>query len=244
MDYSSPPLDLNYTSNSSIVTNEVFENSVFKLSNIFLDSLFSGPILPEDVIDDIINDPDSIVDTIIDSDDLAGTLLEWTKGSRNFFAALVVGLLFFILMPLIGLIFCCARCCCKCGKGRKNSTGDSFVTAVEVVIMAILVLLATLSMAWLFSANNFTDQGLNNLPDNIHTVVTDSDLFISNTVMELEHVSGNNYNEFTSYVKADIDKVKDMVQSTMDEALITLSISNLTDMAGFFNRTLSDFQTQ
>ena len=145
-------------------------------------------------------------------------------------------------MPLIGVIFCCARCCCKCGKGKKNSPGDAFVTAVEVIIMAILVLLATLSMAWLFSANNFTNQGLNNLPDNIHTVVSDADLFIDNTVMELEHVSDKNYNEFAMNVKGNIDQVKTMFQETMDEAIITLSISNLTGLADFFNKTLVEFE--
>ena len=58
--YTYPPIEENYQSNNSIVVNDALENSVIKLSRVFLDSLFSNNVLPQDIIDGLIEDPDSI----------------------------------------------------------------------------------------------------------------------------------------------------------------------------------------
>ena len=58
--YTYPPIEDNYQSNNSIVVNDALENSVIKLSRVFLDSLFSNNVLPEDIINGLIEDPDSI----------------------------------------------------------------------------------------------------------------------------------------------------------------------------------------
>ena len=42
MDFTPPKLKMSYGSNSLMYTNFVMENTVFKLSRIFLDSLFTG----------------------------------------------------------------------------------------------------------------------------------------------------------------------------------------------------------
>ena len=80
--------------------------------------------MPDEIIDELIEDPDSIEDTIINAD--AQQWLDWTKGSRSFFISLVIGLIFTCLMTIIGLFWCFARCCCGCGKGRKKQRGDAF----------------------------------------------------------------------------------------------------------------------
>uniref|UniRef100_K1PJ91 Prominin-1 n=1 Tax=Magallana gigas TaxID=29159 RepID=K1PJ91_MAGGI len=44
----------------------------------------------------------------------------------GFAACIIVGLLFAIFMPIIGLFFCCCYCCCKrCGKAREKSDPKS-----------------------------------------------------------------------------------------------------------------------
>ena len=112
-----------YQSNNSIVTNNALENSVIKLSRVFLDSLFTGQVLPDEIIDQLIDDPENIDEIIISAD--ADQWLEWTKGSRHFFIALVIGLIFTALMSIIGIFWCIGRCCCGCGKGRKKAAGDA-----------------------------------------------------------------------------------------------------------------------
>ena len=113
-----------YQSNNSIVTNDALENSVIKLSRVFLDSLFTGQVLPQEIIDQIIDNPEDIDSIIIE--DGREKWLEWTQNSRPFFIALVIGLIFTVTMTLIGIFWCMGRCCCGCGKGRKKKAGDAW----------------------------------------------------------------------------------------------------------------------
>lgn len=124
--YTNPPIDDNYLSNATIETNEALENSVIKLSRVFLDSLFSDHVLPQEIIDQLVDDPEHIDDIFIDNENLAQDLMDWSEGSRSFFIALIIGLIFTCFMTIIGIIWCISRCCCGCGKGKKNSAGDAF----------------------------------------------------------------------------------------------------------------------
>ena len=64
MAYTPPTLNQSYTSNSSIYQNAALENSVFKLSHIFLDYLFPNNVLPQDLFDQLIDNPDDIEDIL------------------------------------------------------------------------------------------------------------------------------------------------------------------------------------
>ena len=71
MSYTPPPLDLSYEANGTIYSNSELENTVFKFSNIFLDHLIPGNLLPQDILERIIEDPDSIEDIFL------GKFLSW-----------------------------------------------------------------------------------------------------------------------------------------------------------------------
>ena len=58
--------------------------------------------MPQSIIDGLIEDPDSEWETITHAD--VNQWIEWTKGSRSFFIALVVGLIFTCLMTIIGRV--------------------------------------------------------------------------------------------------------------------------------------------
>ena len=62
--YSPPTLNQSYTSNASIYQNAALENSVFKLSHIFLDYLFPNNLLPGDLLEKLIDNPDDITDIL------------------------------------------------------------------------------------------------------------------------------------------------------------------------------------
>ena len=66
--------------------------------------------------------------------------------------------------------------------------------------MAVLIVLSALSMAWFFSANTVALDGLNGLPDNVKTIVNDSQLFIGSVLLPCQ-ILNVNYN-----VKCSSDK--------------------------------------
>ncbi|VDP32784.1 unnamed protein product [Schistosoma margrebowiei] len=59
---------------------------------------------------------------------------------------LVVGLLFAIFMPLVGIVFFCARCCGKCG-GRVQFVDSKHDPCKRVVYTVCLVLIVTFQLA-------------------------------------------------------------------------------------------------
>ena len=65
MEYTPPNLNLSYASNESIYTNHVMNETVFKLSRIFLDSLFPNNLIPDEIMDQLIGDPSSAEDIFI-----------------------------------------------------------------------------------------------------------------------------------------------------------------------------------
>ena len=70
------------------------------LTNVELTQLLT--LLTKSIIDGLIEDPDSAWETITNAD--VNQWIDWTKGSRSFFIALVVGLIFTCLMTIIGRV--------------------------------------------------------------------------------------------------------------------------------------------
>ena len=105
--------------------------------------------------------------------------------------------------------------------------------------MLVMIILATLSMAWYFSANNFTLSGLDNLPDNVDTVLGDFDLFLGNTAEEVEHLDSTNIGELRKYINDDIDNITDKI----GDIAADLELQELVDIVGFFGKTAEAFVT-
>ena len=85
-------------------------------------------------------------------DDARETITEILDGSARFFGTLIVGMIFTALLTIIGLIWCCARCC-GCGKGKRSTSFDSCKMSIYGLSMFVFVVLGGLTMAWLFAAN-------------------------------------------------------------------------------------------
>ena len=105
-----------------------------------------------------------------------------------------------------------------------------YKSAVEVIIMALLIVLSTLSMAWFFSANSAALDGLNRLPDNVRVIVNDTQLFIDNTENQLRYVTNNNLNEFMKNIDNDINDVSDNLTGTIDGAIEDIHFYQMVNM--------------
>ena len=119
MEYIPPEIDSNYGSNNSIFTSPGMEDSVFKLSRIFLDHLFNGNLLPNNTIDQLIEDPDSAQE-IFFGENFQETWIEMAKGSSVFFGTLVIGLFFTVTMTLVWFMF---LTCCTTGLFNRVMNG-------------------------------------------------------------------------------------------------------------------------
>ena len=180
----------------------------------------------------------------IGGDDAYDVWEEVAKDSVRFFSTLVIGLMFVALMWIIGFIWCCTRCCCGCGSGKKASSGDGFTMVIEAILLVILLVFGTLSMAWFFSANNFMFAGVEDLPNNLENVAFDLDLFLNNTAEELEHVAKVNFNEFKDQVKQDIDEAKDGFEQMVTDVTEKIEFQEMLNIAQFLNGTAYEYKEE
>ncbi|XP_077205586.1 prominin-1-A-like isoform X2 [Paroedura picta] len=112
--------------------------------------------------------------TTFQSPDFYKEVLTYQAG---FLVCIVIGVLFIILMPLVGLCFCCCRCCGNCGgrmyQKQKQHTGCRRRTFFASVLVVTIILLAGDICAYV--SNNRLSQNVdksfrafNSTMDNLH----------------------------------------------------------------------------
>ena len=107
--------------------------------------------------------------------------------------------------------------------------------------MAILIVLSALSMAWFFSANTVALDGLNGLPDNVKTIVNDTQLFIDTTKSELIYVTDTNFEEFTDNIDTNIDEISTNLTDTITHVIDEIHFQKLLDISSHITDLAIDF---
>ena len=115
---------------------------------------------------------------------------------------------------------------------------------IESILLAILLVCGTLSMAWFFSANNFMFAGVEDLPNNLKDVAIDLDLFLNNTATELEHVAKDNYDEFRTQVEKDIEKAKGGFEQMVNQVTDIIQFQEMVNIAEFLNGTAHEYKKE
>ena len=112
---------------------------------------------------------------------------------------------------------------------------------IEAILLVILLVFGTLSMAWFFSANNFMFAGVEDLPNNLENVAFDIDLFLNNTAEELDHVAKVNFKEFKDQVNLDIEEAKDEFEKMVNKVTEAIEFQEMVDIADFLDESAHAF---
>ena len=82
--YTSPDegLNANYSAPHQMVTIDSMDG-LYGLTRAFLDSVFSVNVLPQSIVDDLLNDPANI-GNVINTGDLASNAMQWIGGEAAF----------------------------------------------------------------------------------------------------------------------------------------------------------------
>lgn len=99
-----------------------------------------------------------------------------------------IGVLFIILMPIVGLCFCCCRCCGKCGgdMSQKDSPNNNCKRAVFAVILLMITLLMFAGVLLTFVCNDRMSDTVDGMVDTSNGIVKEAVDFINRTVGEVE----------------------------------------------------------
>ncbi|XP_064630373.1 prominin-1-like isoform X2 [Lineus longissimus] len=120
-----------------------------------------------------------------------------------------IGILFVIIMPIVGCCFCCCRLCGNCG-GKKIHKPENISNCHRIAFTVLGFVMATFIMipaACSLVANNQTTKTLNNVGTVAVNNINDLETFLGNVILEVNHASLTNYNFTASVLKRDLDNI-------------------------------------
>ncbi|KAG8282997.1 glomerular parietal epithelial cell differentiation [Homalodisca vitripennis] len=128
---------------------------------------------------------------------------EWHTLVRHYgLMALVVlvGLVFLVTIPLIGLFFCCCRCAGRCGARSQpfEKRYDPCRRHTHGFFLSCVTILIAFGVVCAFVTNEYLETGTRALPDDVHVSLSDTDLYLENTKKEVNNLLITNYGELES----------------------------------------------
>uniref|UniRef100_T1HML5 Uncharacterized protein n=1 Tax=Rhodnius prolixus TaxID=13249 RepID=T1HML5_RHOPR len=182
--YSNPNVSNNYQSSTKI--NARGMGHLYFITKKFMDFILEGQAFPEGFI----TVKNSMV---VISDDYYSLVMHY----GYLVLVMLCGLLLGVIVPFIGLIFCCCRCTGKCG-ARTQPFDKRYDTCRRHFLAFILSSLTVVIMFGVVCAivtNEYMEEGAQNIPKTVRISVRDTKLYINNTRKEVNTLLVTNFGE-------------------------------------------------
>ncbi|NWX14073.1 PRM1A protein, partial [Aegotheles bennettii] len=178
----------------------------------------------------------------------------------GFIVSAALGLLFILLLPLVGLCFCMCRCCDNCGgemhqRQKKNADCQRSCFATFLFV-ASLIIRQVVGVLCAYAANQHLTNQVRGAKKLVNSNFKDLKIFLNNTPAQIDYLVSQ-YNTTKDKALSDLNSkyfdLKGVTIRETKEALENVSISvevlqegterlhaNLTDAKMHLNNTLSD----
>ncbi|PFX20240.1 Prominin-1-A [Stylophora pistillata] len=139
-----------------------------------------------------------------------------------------IGILFCVLMPIVGFCFCCCRCCGKCGgeMSQKERSNNGCKRAVFAVILTVITLLMFTGVLLTFVCNDRMSETVNEMQTNSDAIIDEAVKFINRTVGEVDKLLGVDFGFVINQLTTDItdEKLQSVVGDPLLKELDTVSL--------------------
>ncbi|XP_041065009.1 prominin-2-like isoform X2 [Carcharodon carcharias] len=145
--------------------------------------------------------------------------LKVVRYEAGYLVSFIIGVLFFILMPLVGLFFCCCRCCNKCGgqlKERTEKTDCQRNTLALFLLVTTLIILAGVACA--FTANQKVTDAMNSSESGINTLIANVISYADNIVKAVPKIA-EQFSVPKERTLAELDRINRTLGLTIKDAL-------------------------
>ncbi|XP_049853354.1 prominin-like protein isoform X7 [Schistocerca gregaria] len=143
-------------------------------------------------------------------------------------AVVSVGLLFALVMPLAGLILCCCRCCRSSRRPRTEKHRDGCRRLLYGTLLAAVATIILFGVVCAFVTNAYMENGIKALPRKLNTALDDSQLYFTNTKLEVSTLLVTNYEELQETVSKALSSCGKLLASELAEESQAVVLSNLT----------------
>ncbi|XP_078499738.1 prominin-1-A-like [Lissotriton helveticus] len=108
----------------------------------------------------------------------------------GYLACVIIGILFIILLPLVGFFFCCCRCCGKCGgqmyqKQTKNMKCKRNYHYTAVFVVTTIILAGNICM---FISNGNMGNAVNKTYYSFNDTVNNVNIFLTSVQKEIDYI--------------------------------------------------------
>lgn len=212
---------------------------LYYLTNLIINTIQEDQAFPEGLIS-VSEDGRSI--------QVADARKEWKTLLTHYGPVLGVilgALVFIIVMPIAGLLFCCCRCAGKCGSRSQpfEKRYDPCRRHSYGILLAGITVLISFGVVCAFVTNEFFQDGLKNLPRNVRTSLDDVDLYINNTKLEINNLLIVNFNELdhtlNNILQASGQIVKDKL-GKVSKASVLVNLTNIVSGLGIIKNDLRE----
>ncbi|XP_073996108.1 prominin-like protein isoform X2 [Rhodnius prolixus] len=215
--YSNPNVSNNYQSSTKI--NARGMGHLYFITKKFMDFILEGQAFPEGFI----TVKNSMV---VISDDYYSLVMHY----GYLVLVMLCGLLLGVIVPFIGLIFCCCRCTGKCG-ARTQPFDKRYDTCRRHFLAFILSSLTVVIMFGVVCAivtNEYMEEGAQNIPKTVRISVRDTKLYINNTRKEVNTLLVTNFGELDIVLNGLLRRSGEIVKDKLGEISKAAVLSNLT----------------
>ncbi|XP_061084205.1 prominin-2 [Conger conger] len=215
----------------------------------YLNTVQPNPF-PKELLLELINDAGTatIQDTV-------NKVLRYEVG---FLVCAAIGVLYIVLMPLVGFFFACCRCCGNCGghmyQEQTKSTGCQrrglywALLCITIITLAGNVCMFRSNQSLAFSVQNSLTQSdgtLDNLQTYLAAVPQDVGMVVNESVLAVDEV-GSRVNDFGRLVGEDLQKD---LGSTLNPALDTVrnisqAVNSTIQLLGQLNATQEELRPE
>ena len=225
--------------NDSYLAGNVSASNLYQADSVadwLLEAALRPDFFPQTVVDSIdINDPEQFVNAVTDN------WQEILRQNTAFISIAVSGLVVAVLLLFILFIGWCWMCCCKGEAYSKQS--DTCKLLVAVPICTVWIGLASLGIFWWSVSTVSIVNQVGNLTDTTGIWISDIDLYVNNTVTQIDHLTRENCEEFIDDIHTEIDKTVDNFTALCSEIKQGVKLEKATDIVNFALKVTQQFNS-
>ncbi|XP_078667811.1 prominin-1-A-like isoform X3 [Branchiostoma floridae x Branchiostoma belcheri] len=145
-----------------------------------------------------------------------------------------IGILFIVIMPIVGLCFCCCRCCGNCGGKMQQTVRDSMVCKRRVfeVFLFVVTILIAVGMVFAFLCNDALSTSVTQANTTISGTFQNVRKYFNNTKTQLDYIV-DQYDTMSGAVNYDLDNIDQTLGVAVRERLrpeVGTAVNQLVDM--------------
>lgn len=172
---------------------------------------------------------------------------EWGELAKHYWPILLVVAicaLLVVLMPIIGLCFCCCRCAGACG-GRSQPFDKKHDTCRRVFLGLLLICAATgllFGVVVTFATNSYMQEGIDDISTSIRHSRSDTKTFLQTTSEEIYHLLVNNFIELSQQLRQILSDTGGIVFEDLKEKSKAVSFRHLNEFVDHLPKIEKDLK--